>query len=640
MRDWVVSTETGDRAELAFEPSASLWAELSVGRRSLPGEALRARADVLLGAGASGGGRGGARDREPRALPRRRRAARSKRTAPGSSPSTTPSSSTRRTGSRRRRQPGSEAGSRWDGCACSRATRSVPAASRGPGRRSGRSRTSIGWARSFSASSSLRRGRVRLTAARSRRFWTRSWRSRPLSTSSVAGLRRDLRRRGRRRRRALVVAEDLDACLTLDDPERVSWAEPGAVAWAPVDVSEILRDELWERPVTAVLVSATLEPTLVRPAPWARGGSSSSRSPRRTTTGSQALLYVPVGLPEPRAPGADDRVADEVEALCRLSRGRALVLTTSYRALDALVERVAPRLPYPVLCQGDAPRERLLERFRDEVESVLFATSTFWQGIDVSGESLSLRRHRQASVLGARRSARRGPVRAHRPRGRRLVRRVRASDRGPPASPGVRPPDPSPRGSRRGRDPRSPHPHAGLRKALPRSAAVVPGRLRSLGGRGLLLGGAPCDRLSRARLLLAFRLPQWPRNPRAGRRRHPVRSSPRNVAPMRRAATAAGGCTSSLGARSSCWSWRVWLATSSAAETELQEALAAAGCTREQFSSQGQEPRPGASGGLRVQLHARHERSASTAAARPASGASTTNRCRRRRSSTTSSTAA
>ena len=77
-------------------------------------------------------------------------------------------------------------------------------------------------------------------------------------------------------------------------------------------------------------------------------------------------------------------------ALCRLSRGRALVLTSSYHALDSLVELVGPRLPYTVLCQGDAPRERLLEQFREEVDSVLFATSTFWQGIDVQGESLSL----------------------------------------------------------------------------------------------------------------------------------------------------------------------------------------------------------------------------------------------------------
>ena len=66
------------------------------------------------------------------------------------------------------------------------------------------------------------------------------------------------------------------------------------------------------------------------------------------------------------------------------------MLTSSYRALDVLRDRVRGRVPYEVLVQGEAPRERLLERFRDEVDSVLLATSTFWQGVDVPGESLSL----------------------------------------------------------------------------------------------------------------------------------------------------------------------------------------------------------------------------------------------------------
>jgi ATP-dependent DNA helicase DinG len=190
-------------------------------------------------------------------------------------------------------------------------------------------------------------------------------------------------------RRAALVADDLDACLTLDDPDRVSWTEPSTIAWAPVDVSAILRDELWERPITAVLVSATLDSMLVRRRLGIEGVCELA-VPSPFDFGTQTRLYAPVDLPEPRAPGAYDRIAEEVTALCRLSRGRALVLTTSYRALDALVARVAPNLPYPVLCQGDAPRERLLERFRDEVDSVLFATATFWQGVDVSGESLSL----------------------------------------------------------------------------------------------------------------------------------------------------------------------------------------------------------------------------------------------------------
>jgi ATP-dependent DNA helicase DinG len=95
-------------------------------------------------------------------------------------------------------------------------------------------------------------------------------------------------------------------------------------------------------------------------------------------------------MPDPRGEGFTERAADEVLALLALSEGRALVLTSSHRALDVLRERVRGRVPYEVLVQGDAPRERLLERFRDEVASVLLATATFWQGVDVPGESLSL----------------------------------------------------------------------------------------------------------------------------------------------------------------------------------------------------------------------------------------------------------
>jgi ATP-dependent DNA helicase DinG len=190
-------------------------------------------------------------------------------------------------------------------------------------------------------------------------------------------------------RRALGVAADVEACLDVDDPDRVSWAEPGALAWAPVDVSEILREELWGSGPTAILVSATLEAPFLR----RRLGLDDARElvlPSPFDYREQALLYIPERFPEPRAPGYYPRLADEVVALCSLSRGRALVLTCSYRALDELVDRARPRLQFPVLVQGEAPRERLLERFREDVDSVLFATATFWQGVDVAGESLSL----------------------------------------------------------------------------------------------------------------------------------------------------------------------------------------------------------------------------------------------------------
>jgi ATP-dependent DNA helicase DinG len=190
-------------------------------------------------------------------------------------------------------------------------------------------------------------------------------------------------------RRVLGVAADVEACLEFDDPDRVSWAEPGALAWAPVDVSEILREELWGDGPTAILVSATLEARFLQ----RRLGLDDARElvlPSPFDYREQALLYVPERFPEPRAPGYYARLADEVVALCNLSRGRALVLTCSYRALDELVEGARPRHQFPVLVQGQAPRERLLERFREEVDSVLFATATFWQGVDVAGDSLSL----------------------------------------------------------------------------------------------------------------------------------------------------------------------------------------------------------------------------------------------------------
>jgi ATP-dependent DNA helicase DinG len=186
-------------------------------------------------------------------------------------------------------------------------------------------------------------------------------------------------------RRARKLAHDIATCLEPPGPELVVWAEPGLLAYAPADVSERLSDSLWSEGPTAILVSATLEFGFVeRRLGLEHAERFDAGSPFDFR--SQALLYVPRRLAEPR----EESVPDEVEALCRTSRGRALVLTTSYRMLEELASRLRGRLPYTVLVQGDAPRERLLERFRTDTDSVLIATSTFWQGIDVAGESLSL----------------------------------------------------------------------------------------------------------------------------------------------------------------------------------------------------------------------------------------------------------
>ncbi len=183
------------------------------------------------------------------------------------------------------------------------------------------------------------------------------------------------------------------ACLDADELDRVVWSEHGALGWAPVDVSRRLREALWEGGPTAILVSATMTTDgdfgFVRDRLGLRGA-------RELRVGSpfdyaeQAVLYVPRDLPDPRAHDAISAVADEVAELCELSAGRALVLTSSYRTLDAVADRLRGRIGHELLVQGEAPRERLLERFREEVSSVLVATGTFWQGVDIPGESLSL----------------------------------------------------------------------------------------------------------------------------------------------------------------------------------------------------------------------------------------------------------
>jgi ATP-dependent DNA helicase DinG len=185
--------------------------------------------------------------------------------------------------------------------------------------------------------------------------------------------------------RARKLAKDVATCLDPPTPNLVVWAEPGLLAYAPVDVSERLADALWSEGPTAILVSATLEHGFVeRRLGLEHADRFDAESPYDFRT--QALLYVPRSIAEPR----DEAVAAEIEELCRLSRGRALVLTTSYRMLGTVASRLRDRLSYEVLVQGEAPRERLLERFRAETDSVLVATATFWQGVDVAGESLSL----------------------------------------------------------------------------------------------------------------------------------------------------------------------------------------------------------------------------------------------------------
>jgi ATP-dependent DNA helicase DinG len=160
----------------------------------------------------------------------------------------------------------------------------------------------------------------------------------------------------------------------------------------PIDVSERLRETLFGRLRAAVLTSATLAVDSGFAHVKERLGIEAAEElllPSPFRFEDQAVLYVPRTMPDPAAPGFADRAAEEILRLLELSRGRAFVLFTSWGNLSAVAERIAGRTSFPVFMQGEAPKAALLDSFRETKNAVLFATASFWQGVDVPGEQLS-----------------------------------------------------------------------------------------------------------------------------------------------------------------------------------------------------------------------------------------------------------
>ena len=160
----------------------------------------------------------------------------------------------------------------------------------------------------------------------------------------------------------------------------------------PIDVGPILRECMWSKLECAVLTSATLAVGGGFEYIRKRLGCEHARDlilPSHFDYQSQALLYVPPDLPDPRTPQFTGKAAERIRKLLEITRGRAFVLFTSYAQMNDVYERLLGELEFPMLRQGDAPKSALLEEFRLTPNSVLFATSSFWQGVDVQGEQLS-----------------------------------------------------------------------------------------------------------------------------------------------------------------------------------------------------------------------------------------------------------
>jgi ATP-dependent DNA helicase DinG len=196
----------------------------------------------------------------------------------------------------------------------------------------------------------------------------------------------------RARQAASSLVDDIDAVAEPDEDHVLFVAGPErapVLRLAPLDVAPLLQSRLWSRrPV--VLTSATLAPGF-----GARLGLPPD-SDRLLDVGSpfdypsNGLIYCAARLPRPTDPRWADAAVDELAALVEAAGGRTLALFTSYRAMERAARALRQRLPYPLLAQGDLPKPALVDRFSGDPETCLFATMSFWQGIDVPGPSLSL----------------------------------------------------------------------------------------------------------------------------------------------------------------------------------------------------------------------------------------------------------
>lgn len=198
-------------------------------------------------------------------------------------------------------------------------------------------------------------------------------------------------RKERATRAATNLIMDIDVALDLVEGT-VAWVEGTrnpSMKVASIDVADTLRENLFGTR-TAVLTSATIPPNLPARLGLAHGTPFDSIDVGSPFDYEAAgLLYCPVTMPDPRDDDYRDALHNEIEALIMAAGGRTLALFTSWRSMNMAKEHLLDRLPYTLLAQGDSPKQVLVDQFLEDEESVLLATMSFWQGVDIPGRTLS-----------------------------------------------------------------------------------------------------------------------------------------------------------------------------------------------------------------------------------------------------------
>lgn len=197
-------------------------------------------------------------------------------------------------------------------------------------------------------------------------------------------------------RRTAQLQRDLEFIMTGSDPRFVYWYERRGrgifLQATPIDVSEILAQRLFNHVPTAILTSATLTSSGSFAYIKSRLGIHAAEEliiPSHFDYSRQAILYLPPNMPDPRDPAFVEAAVAEIVKILEISRGRAFILCTAINQMNEIYERVKQRVDFPCLVQGEGSKAGLLHRFRTTPHSVLFATASFWQGVDVQGDALS-----------------------------------------------------------------------------------------------------------------------------------------------------------------------------------------------------------------------------------------------------------
>jgi len=191
---------------------------------------------------------------------------------------------------------------------------------------------------------------------------------------------------------------ELEFIVSQSDVNYIYWIERKGRGFylkaSPVDVSELLREKLFDRVESCVLTSATLASGSSFDYIRSRLGLDDAKTSTLLAESSfdyenQAVLYLPRAMPDPRSPEFTQLAAGEIVRILNLTQGRAFVLCTSNHSMAALYELVSSRVKFHCFLQGTMSKAALIEAFRNTPNAVLFATASFWQGVDVQGEQLS-----------------------------------------------------------------------------------------------------------------------------------------------------------------------------------------------------------------------------------------------------------